>query len=180
MASFSLKDEDIYLWYGYITDSRKKNISGKRYCDENHLNYKKFCNMKQRFEYKKFSNPKSYEKLHVAATESIKNGIKNGDVKSICSKYDIEASHLSEMRTHLRYLEVINRIKLNLDKSPPVNEEMTFRQVISSSPVVIPEPEVIQAKNDIELTITKGVRVICSPNLDSMKLIKIIELLKDL
>ena len=84
------------------------------------------------------------------------------------------------MRTHLRYLEVINRIKLNLDKSPPVNEEMTFRQVISSSPVVIPEPEVIQAKNDIELTITKGVRVICSPNLDSMKLIKIIELLKDL
>lgn len=43
-----------------------------------------------------------------------------------------------------------------------------------------PQEEFVEKQNDIELIITKGVKVIISPNIDSMKIIKIIELLKDL
>jgi hypothetical protein len=43
-----------------------------------------------------------------------------------------------------------------------------------------PEHEVVEKQNDIEIIISKGVKVSISPNIDSMKIIKIIELLKDL
>ena len=81
---------------------------------------------------------------------------------------------------------------------PEPEKPLTFRQIANpeSKEVVAPEPEpapeptreiapiqhhdVIEAQNDIEIAITKGVRVLISPSLDSMKIIKIIELLKDL
>lgn len=176
----AFKDEEIYLWYGYIKDSRDKNITGKHYCEIHNLSYKKFSNMKQRLQYKKFSNPDSYEKLYKAVIESITKNIGPKDIRNLCIKHNICFQHFSEMKTHLRYLEVVEKMKIKADKKSSVAAEMTFRQIQPSNPAVIDEPEIIQARNDIELTIINGVRVICSPELDSMKLIKIIELLKDL
>jgi hypothetical protein len=89
---------------------------------------------------------------------------------------------------------------LEPEPEPEPEKPLTFRQIANPEPkeVVTPEPEpepdpepireiapiqhhdVIEAQNDIEITITKGVRVLISPSLESMKIIKIIELLKDL
>lgn len=86
-------------------------------------------------------------------------------------------------------------IKLsNKFANPPKEPEPFFREVAHKEPepeeqpiqepqqlqIHHPEPEVLSPKNDIELQISKGVRVLISPELDSMKIIKIIELLKDL
>jgi hypothetical protein len=40
--------------------------------------------------------------------------------------------------------------------------------------------EVIEPQNDLEIIIGKGVKVSIAPNIDTMKVVKIIEFLKDL
>ena len=45
---------------------------------------------------------------------------------------------------------------------------------------VVHEPEVLRKQNDIELTISVGVKVVVAPEVGADKLVRIIELLKDL
>src|SRR5207247_396248 len=120
----------------------------------------------------------------------------------------LERSLLTAVMTHKGYLEAIERIKKDKEEKPlefhqvpkhkinifvpkseydPEPEEPTSstQMVEVKSYTEIPStrsdpPEVVEPRNDIELNITKGVKVIVSPNIDSIKIIKIIDLLKDL
>ena len=42
------------------------------------------------------------------------------------------------------------------------------------------QPKIIQKRNDVELSIKDGIRIILSPEFETSKIIKIIDLLKDL
>ncbi len=150
------------------------------YCSMHNINYTKFCNMFYRLEYKSKNNPELYAQLVPLARE-YKN---SGKVISVFAKeHKISKQHLQEMCTHLRYLDAVEEMK---HKEP---SKMTFFEIPIKSyadvpplPAQLPAPtaDIIEPQNDIEITITKGVKVCISPNIDSMKIIKIIELLKDL
>ncbi|HEY1645922.1 MAG TPA: hypothetical protein VGF75_06165, partial [Candidatus Saccharimonadales bacterium] len=94
--------------------------------------------------------------------------------------HDIDIKTLSTLATHLNYIDAIAEMK---DKKEP--KSMQFIQVpqklipsdYPSSPI---EPEVVKKQNDIELMISAGVKVVVAPEVGADKLIRIIELLKDL
>lgn len=168
------KDHDeIWYWHQKIEEQRKSGMPQKEYCDEYEVDYKKFCNMRYRIEYKRETHPELYAKSVPIAKKYLKSGI---PASKFAKENNIEVRILSELVTHLGYLDIIENIK-NEKESP-----MNFIQVPSkeSLPQTAPQCELVEKQNDIELIITKGVKVSISPNIDSMKIIKIIELLKDL
>lgn len=74
--------------------------------------------------------------------------------------------------------------------TPDESKEMTFFNIPNSTHTpslpsskkgwAFDKQEVVEAKNDIEIVISKGVKVILSPSIESQTIIKIIELLKDI
>lgn len=83
---------------------------------------------------------------------------------------------------HLNCTEQLSKLKNSQVDSPMKFVQITREKdsVSEFSTLKEPQEEFVEKQNDIELIITKGVKVIISPNIDSMKIIKIIELLKDL
>jgi hypothetical protein len=161
------KDHDeIWYWHQKIEEFHASGLGVKEYCDKHEVNYQKFSNMKHRIEYKKYSNPQLYKRSVPIARAYMESGI---SASKFAKDNDINIKLLGELGTHLQYVDIIEERK---------KSAMKFVQV----PQAIPkqETEILEKQNDIEITITKGVKVSISPNIDSMKIIKIIELLKDL
>ena len=124
---------------------------------------------------------------------------------SFSKENNIEYKHLAEAITHSHYLRRIKKLKqMHADgmlnktvgvKKEEDHEELKFVQVPRINQIPLSQPieikeieiqreetqqEVVEKQNDIELIISKGVKVVVSPNVGTEKLIKIIELLKDL
>lgn len=167
-------DEEIWTWYQHIEKWKESGLPQKRFAEQEGISYNKLSNMLFRIVYKSRSDPKLYETLVKHGRAYLASGSK------FSSKYarecNIRPANLGEIITHLNYLDIIERKKAEMES------QMNFIQVPTINlPMPTPqEPEVIEKQNDIELMITKGVRVLISPNIEPMKIIKIIELLKDL
>lgn len=148
-------------------------MSQKKYCEKYDVDYNKFCNMRYRLVYKR-DQPELYAKLVSIRRKQLESGAPSAE---LAKAHGIKACHLSEIGTHLGYLDLLEEIKLEKEPSP-----MKFIHVPSVNlPFPTPqEHEVLEQKNDLEISISKGIKVTIAPNIDSMKIIKIIELLKDL
>ncbi len=125
-------------------------------------------------------DPKTYADLCVIGRQFMQSG---QTAAQFAKDNKIDLSMLRAATTHLKYQDIIKRcIENPPDESK--SQSMTFvkvPQVTSSVPAsVAPCAEVIESQNDIQIAIAKGVKVSISPNIDPMKIIKIIELLKDL
>lgn len=169
------KDHDeIWYWHQKIEEFHESGMGPKDYCDEYEVDYKKFSNMKYRIEYKRFSDTELYEKSLPLARKYMKSG---APASKFAKANGIDIKLLGEMCTHLGYIDIIESMKESKDVQP-----MKFVQVptMTLPHITQQEHEVVEKQNDIEIIITKGVKVSISPNIDSMKIIKIIELLKDL
>lgn len=174
------KDHDeIWYWHKKIQEFHESGMKQKEYCDHYEVDYKKFCNMLYRIDYKKNTHPDLYADHVPIARKYMKSGI---PASKFAKENGIDIRILSEMVTHLGYRDIIEKYKEKEESEP-----MKFIQV----PPVQPRPpagyrepmaesEVLEKQNDLEIIIAKGVKVSISPNIDSMKIIKIIELLKDL
>lgn len=174
------KDHDeIWYWYKKIEEFHESGIPPKEYCTEYEIDYKKFSNMRYRIEYKSRTHPDLYQSLIPLTRKYMKSGI---PASKFAKENKVDVRVLSEMVTHLGYTDIIEKLKSEEEVKP-----MQFIQV----PPVQPRPpagyrepmadaEVVEKQNDLEIIISKGVKVSISPNIDSMKIIKIIELLKDL
>lgn len=93
-----------------------------------------------------------------------------------CKEHNFDIKVLSPLVTHLNYLDVIQLMQDKQESAP------MFIQVPSTQTQapVVHEPEVLRKQNDIELTISVGVKVVVAPEVGADKLVRIIELLKDL
>lgn len=165
---------EVWEWYQAIGKFEEAGMGQREYCRSNGLDIKKFANMRYRFIYKKHSDPDTYEKL-------MELGIKYLNSNTMASKFakqhQIKLRHLSEICTHIGYLKIIEEIKDTKENAPMKFVQVKHQEIIQD---VVQNIELVAQQNDIEIIITKGVKVIISPNIDSMKIIKIIELLKDL
>lgn len=167
--------EEIWKWYEILEDFRKSGLAGKEYCNKNNMQYAKFVNMIYRIHYKKYANPTEYNILLLLGRKYLNSGLQ---ASKFAQANNIKVVKLSEVTTHIRYLDIIEK-KLQ-EKAP---ERMKFIEVTAKPDNLISSPqqaEVIEKQNDIEIIISKGVKVSISSSIDSMKIIKIIELLKDL
>ncbi len=174
------KDHDeIWYWHLKIQEYKASGMRQKEYCTKYEIDYKRFCNMYYRMVYKSDTNPELYQKMIPITRKYIASGI-------LASKFakdnGVNIRMLSEMVTHLGYQDILHSIKKSKEEQPLQFIQVPTVQSALPSPPVEPEPEheVLEKQNDIEIMITKGVKVSISPNIDSMKIIKIIELLKDL
>jgi hypothetical protein len=152
----------------------KSGLQPKEYCDRENINYKRFTNMLYRIRWKSISDPKTYAHIVPLTREYKRSG---QSVLSFSKSNNIRGTLLSECATHLNYLDIIEKFKRQ--KEP---NSMNFVQVAAQVPSTenVSQGEIVEKQNDLEIIIDKGVRVLISPNIDSMKIIKIIELLKDL
>ena len=168
------KDPDeIWYWHQKIEEFHESGMGPKDYCDSYEVDYKKFSNMKYRIDYRKFSDTALYEKSLPIARKYLASG---APASKFAKANGIDIKLLGEMCTHLGYIDIIEGRKEAI--AAKEEKPMSFVQVPQR--MAIQDAEVVEKQNDIEIIITKGVKVSISPNIDSMKIIKIIELLKDL
>jgi hypothetical protein len=167
-------DEEIWYWYERIEEHKKSGLGVKPWCDANSVEYKTMSNMIYRICWKSRTDPKTYEKIVPITKKFMQSG---APMSKFCKAHSVDIKLVSECATHLNYLEIIEKIKA--EKEP---KSMNFVQVAAPSSQMqsIQQGEILEKQNDIEIIIAKGVKVSISPNIDSMKIIKIIELLKDL
>ncbi len=157
-----------------IEEYKSSGMKPKEYCTEYEIDYKKFSNMIYRIDYRRYSHPEEYKKLLPVVKKYMVSG---APASKFAKANDIDIRILSEMVTHLGYTDIIESMKKSKEAQP-----LLFIQVPTMN-LPMPtqhEAEIVEKQNDIEIIISKGVKVSISPNIDSMKIIKIIELLKDL
>ena len=169
-----VSDEHVWYWHKHCEKQMELGISIKDYAEQFNVEYKRFSNMRYKIFYKKYSGPEDYKKILKQAKEYLASGEHIG---KFSSSRKINPRIISEMVTHLKYQERIER--LTKESEEP---QMNFVQVAKQPQEVqqSTEAELMEKQNDIEIIISKGVKVSIAPNIDSMKIIKIIELLKDL
>lgn len=174
-----LDDEEIWYWYQLMEEYLKQDLPPVKFCENKKINHRKFWNMYYRIIYKSVKYPEFYNK-HVPIVRKYMESDLTPD--EFCKENNINKSILIDMRTHLNYVDIINRLKEETRV-----KAMKFIEVGKRQARPVPEKhtdycasEVIEKQNDIEIIISKGVKVSISPNIESMKIIKIIELLKDL
>lgn len=172
-----LSDEEIWFWYTAIIDQSKSNYTVTPYCKKNNLDWVKFTNLRASIFSCRESKPKEYKDMMVWAELFADSGLKISD---FCKENGVNKDKLSSMMTHLEYQKVIERMKKQ--KEITDDSELTFVQIKSPEPK---KPIVVEAshqvtRNDIEIKISSGLRVIISPEIESVKIIKIIEFLKDI
>lgn len=171
-----LSDDDIYFWYEHVEQYRDSPLGVIKYCETQAIDRKKFQNMYYRFLHCSKRNPAQY-KLMVSLGRKYLEA--PGHSSKFSKEHNVNVKHLQQIVTHLNYIDAVERI--NKLRQPPSMEFIRVAQkLIPSTYPEPPEHEVVEKQNDIEIIITKGVKVSISPTIDSMKIIKIIELLKDL
>lgn len=176
-------DETILFWYNEIQKMNEGNLKPSFYCKVHNLSFAKMLKMINRIEYTSKKKPEEYNELLLKGHEFIKS---KKTAKSFSKSSGLSMQVIKDISLHIKYNKIIDEMKNKKLIDEP--KQMLFTQVPIVKPEILHkeatpqlvEPDVIEAKNDIELIISKGVRVIASPQLDPMKIIKIIELLKDL
>lgn len=166
--------KEIWYWYLRIEEWRASGMKPKEFCDKHDLEYKRFCNMRYRIDYKRDSHPELYARQVPIARKYMSSG---EPTSKFAKEHKIDISILCELNTHLGYVDIIEKLKQD---HPKEEQPMNFIRVPNPVEIKAPEAEIVEKKNDIELKICSGVKVIVAPEVNSEKLIKIIELLKEL
>lgn len=172
---------DDVIWNAYliVSDFNESVLRPSSYARLNNIDYGFLTNICYRVNYKKFSDLVSYKKMCSLAREYLTSKLL---LSEFCNLNSCSKNQLSPAITHINYLDAIERMKLEKGHK----EEMNFIKVpqkklaVQQEIEVAHEAEIMEEQNDIEIVIKKGVKVSISSNIDSTKIIKIIELLKDL
>lgn len=174
-----LSEDEVWYWYNKIEEQKNSGMMLITFCEKYNLNEVKFTNMKHRISYKRDSDPEGYEKLRALTKLWKSSGLR---ASKFAHEHNINVRYLGQMTTHLNYVAIIEKFKAQQEEKPMHFIEVKATPLSTGeSPITqAPISELIEKQNDIEMIITKGVKVTISPNIDSMKIIKIIELLKDL
>jgi hypothetical protein len=183
------EEEKILKWYLIIKEQHKSSEPFATWIRRNGYDTTLATNMNYRIFHIEKNQPKEYARRMKLVDEFHASRL---SLKVFAESKGIKRTIIADMKLHLRYKDIIERLteESGNPKTAPnsIIGKMKFLEIKKTDP--IPEPEyepeqnspieVIHPKNDIEINISLGVKVIVSPNVDTTRLIKIIELLKDL
>jgi len=169
-----------YFWemMDVIEDIKKSNVSDRYYCRMNKVNLTHLNSFRRKLNLADIYEANKYDHL-CALVEKYKSC--NTPKADFLKEHNVDYKEFTETYTHMSYLKILSE-----DKPVPEKSKMSFIEIPPKPKYqLMPELEpqsgvVISQQNDIEISITQGIKVLVSPNIDSMKIIKIIELLKDL
>lgn len=185
-------DEEIWEYYQHITEARRLKRTGKSYCEEYNIDYPTFRAFQVRIEYISISKPKHYKQSVELCSKFKTTGWTRA---KFCREHNISLRLLTDTMLHLNYLDIIEKMKeenqekpmsfIQVPDSPHATRNYSatansYTQMVPAESAQSAEPEVIEPQNDLEIIISKGVKVSISPNVDTMQVVKIIEFLKDL
>jgi hypothetical protein len=171
------KKDEIWYWHTQIIEQMDSGLPAKKYCETKGIHYKKFSNMKYRITYSCKHDKEMYDKYVRYAQEFKQSGLPIGQ---FCKANKVDHYKLNEILTHLKYKKIIDNY-IPEQEAPKMNfiQVPTVQEAVARPPVAI-EAEVLKKQNDVELIISAGVKVVVAPEVGADKLIRIIELLKDL
>lgn len=173
--SLRIDNAEIWHWYNVINECNSSGLLPKKFCEKFGHDYAMFTSRHNRIVWKSKTDPVMYAKLVPLGRKFLASGMRPSDFVKI---HDIDMKTLSTLATHLNYINAIEEMKSQ--------KELKSMQFIQVTPSNLPtttahvEPEVVKKQNDLELIISKGVKVTVAPEVGADKLMRIIELLKDL
>lgn len=189
-----VSDKDVWEYYCHHQKMIKEELTIKQCCDKYKIHLGRFISFVTRYRFKKLCDP-TYHKVLVDAVRDMQKQYKGTVIYA--RENNLNYDHLAAAQTHVMYVDKIEELKIKhgykleevyekskyklvdaitIDEQKP--QKMNFLQVNPQKN--IQEVEVIHPKNDVEIIISKGVRVIISPNIEPLTMIKIIELLKEI
>lgn len=176
----SKKDQDVYDWYQHCVAMKREEARPSEYAKAHNLSVKSLCNYSYRFFYTRFKdNPEEFERLK-ALCEKYQNRPMGMTRGTFCKENDVKESIFADVIQHVSVMKTVERVQNKLDQEK--EKPMGFVKI--DAPVQKKEQpqevEVVEPLNDIELKACDGVKVIISPQIESSKIMKIIELLKEL
>jgi len=164
----SLRIENIYHWYEIVNEYKKSGLSLELFSKEKNIPCSKLSHYNHIFGF--VGRQKSSVKNRILAACNEYDSKPNLTIKFISEKYSISPSTIKTALADLKYTEIIEGV--NKEKS----EKMNFITIHPQEKKM--EVEIISKKNDIELSIKEGIKIICSPEVSSEKIVMIIEFLK--
>lgn len=168
----------IFFWYEHIDAMKKACLKPRVYCKLYNLDFKKCLKMIHRIDYLKYKDKDRYDEILPLGHEFINSSL---TTKEFSAKTGLSPDQVKSVSLHIKYNQIITKM-INKKNNDGNSHSMKFVQVQHQGNLQEPtkNAEVIEKQNDLEIIIAKGVKVSISPNIDTMKVIKIIELLKDL
>ena len=170
-----MPDDEIWDWYEKCEKQDELRLKPTAFCQKFDIDYKRYSNMRYRIMFKSRNDEKRYAEL-MKMVDKFEQGFmgKSAFVK----EHKLPYSEFAAALTHARYLRAINRMKK--EREAPKESPMEFIEMQLPATVPQQELEVIEPQNDLEIIISKGVKVCIAPNVDTMKVVKIIEFMKEL
>ena len=191
---FRADKQELIGWYKHVLEQRRSGLSPSEYCRKNKLFPGTFNNKRWRFFNCQKNNPQQYQ-IYLEACKRFQIKKENDRYltsKLFCIENNLVLTKFVEFLAHMNYLKLAEEFLVSepdyrTKELVQKKQESNFIQLKAPvkqeiAPVVeqLKEHEIIEAQNDLEIQITKGVKVLVSPQIDSAKILKIIQLLRDL
>ncbi|SRR5258707_13827862 len=175
MARNVLDKKDIIKWNEILTDWQKSTLTKNDYCKQNKLNIVKF---KRRYSWilEMKDNPGLIEKYLPYIEEHERSGL---NIKKFTKLKGISEYNFTNVKNHIQCMEFLKEES---------NNKMSFIQVPAFSASALKPVDQVQEiksiieinKPPIEISFNHDIKVTLPNNIHTEKLVKIIELLKDL
>lgn len=183
MPGYKRSNTEIKFWYDMVVKYQGSSMPFEYFCKKEGINYKTLKNWMYRMNpwTMKFKDKKEEEiqlaELCIAEEQNH---------ESFCKYNKMDIRRLKRVITYINYMKKIN-VNYNEQKESkeenPVIKSLEPTEKTMKFVEVEPDPvhqELITPKNDLELIISKGVKVSVSSEISSEKLITIIEFLRNL
>lgn len=189
-----IRTNNISKWLEIFHLFENAGLPPIKFCEINNINYKSFSNFKYRVQGPNFNDPEQYDRNIQLAIKWRSSGIPKAD---FARRHNLNPNKFADIFAHMKvkshyeeYKNKMDEIEINNNReqdsmefikiSPGENKQSAIERTSVLPVSKSTETEVLEPRNNIELSITQGVKVIVSPEFPSEKIIKIIELLKDL
>lgn len=176
------KEVDLdHFWkmYNHVQECKEVGKGSTKYCRENGITQGCLLAFKRKLELYDHYDKNRYKELLALGRKYTSD--RTISKQEFLANNNISEAELHEFYRHIAYLNILQA------KQKSEETQISFMEITApekSAPFSVkvdyPASEVLPQQNDLEISITQGIKVCIAPNIDSMKIIKIIELLKDL
>ena len=182
-------NEEILEWFEILERWRESGMGRVEFCKENNIPLGAFANMKRNLYLCQYEKPDHYKTL-IDLAEKYLSSKKTS--RQFSEENNIDQVSLGNAATHLKYLRLLEKAFkekyqqessmnfVQIDNSSKDFDKKDYSEDVHNEIQEEVREEVIEKRNDVELMIAKGIKVFISPNIEAEKIIKIIELLKDI
>lgn len=173
---------NIWKWFKIVEEYETHEITMPAFAKKKNIKIDDFRHYRRLINLFTKTNPELQIERKQLYDQYLESGL---SVPKFCTEQGANKTILKIAVDHFRAREVIAEAQENPNIVAEWEKSMEFIKAPVIKSASFPtsrqtEPEVIKKQNDVELIISKGVKVVVAPEVGADKLVRIIELLKDL